>query len=136
MTGTDVYVTQDALTGANSVNAAAITLNLTDLGSSGFVTAVAYGTNDNHNVLVAGSNGASALWLSTTAAAASLHPIAAYGGAAPTSIVFDPRSQNRFYAVDFSNVYGTQNQGTSFSTLTGNLPATLVTPSARRVHLQ
>ena len=131
VTGSNVYVTQDTLTGGNGVGAAAITLNLTNLGSAGgTVTAVAYGANDNHNAVVAGSNGASTLWLSTTAAAASLNPVAAYTGAAPTSIVFDPRSQNRFYAADYSNVYGTQNQGTTFSTLTGNLPATLVTPSA------
>jgi autotransporter-associated beta strand protein len=131
VTGSNVYVTQDTLTGGNGVGAAAITLNLTNLGSAGgTVTSVAYGANDNHTALVAGSSGASALWLSTTAAAASLNPVAAYTGAAPTSIVFDPRSQNRFYAADYSNVYGTQNQGTTFSTLTGNLPATLVTPSA------
>jgi autotransporter-associated beta strand protein len=131
VTGSDVYVTQDTLTGANGVAAASITLNLTDVGSAnGTVTSVAYGTRDNHNVLVAGSSGAAALYISTTAAAASLTPVLAYAGQAPTSIVFDPRSQNRFYAVDFSNLYGTQNQGTTFSTLTANLPTTLVTPSA------
>jgi hypothetical protein len=90
---------------------------------------VAYGTRDNNNVLVAGSSGANALWLSTTAAAASLNPVAAYTGAAPTSIVFDPRSQNRFYVADYSQLFGTQNQGGAFTTLTGNLPATLVNPT-------
>jgi hypothetical protein len=86
VTGNHVYVTQDTLAGANGVGAAAITLNLTDLGSAGgTVTAVAYGARDNANALVAGSTGANALWLSTTAAAGSLNALAAYTGAACSS---------------------------------------------------
>jgi len=128
--GSNVYVTQDTLTGGNGVGAAAITLNLTDLGNTGgAVSAVAFGTSDNHDVLVAGST-SNTLWLSTTAAAGSLVQLTAYTGAGPASIVLDPRSQNRFYTADFSQVFGTQNQGTTFSNLTANLPATLITPNA------
>jgi autotransporter-associated beta strand protein len=126
VTGSHVYVTQDT----SAVNAASVALNLTDLGNAGAsLSTVAYGTRDNNNVLVAGST-ASALWLSTTALAGSLVPVAAYGGLTPTSIVFDPRSQNRFYVADNANVFGTQTQGLAFTTLTGNLPATLVNPTA------
>lgn len=129
--GSSVYVTQDTLTGANDPNATTVNLSLTNVGSTGAgeqVSKIAYGTNDNPNVLLAGST--SGLWLSTTSAANSLINLPAYAGTTPTGLVFDPRSQNRFYVADFTNLYGTTDQGTTIQNLTGNLPAHFIRPTA------
>jgi autotransporter-associated beta strand protein len=124
-------VTQDTLSGANGTNAATVNLSLTNVGSTGAgeqVSKLAYGTNDNRDVLLAGSS--SGLWLSTTSAANSLVNLPAYVGATPTGLVFDPRSQNRFYVADFSDLYGTTDQGATIQSLTANLPAHFIRPTA------
>jgi autotransporter-associated beta strand protein len=132
--GSHVYVTQDTLTGAQGPGAAAVDLALIDLGSAGgAVTAIAYGTRDNPNMLVAGGRGG--LFQSTTAAAGSLAAVPAYaaaGGNVPTGygLVLDPRSQLRYFAADNINLFGTTNQGVSFTNLTGNLPAGIIRPTA------
>ena len=129
--GSNVYVTQDTLTGANDPNAATVNLSLTRVGSTGSgeqITKIAYGTVDNPNVLVASST--SGLWLSTTAATNSLVQLPAYSGNPATGIVFDTRSQNRFYVADNSNLYGTQDQGSTIQSLTGNLPGNFIRPTA------
>ena len=129
--GSSVYVTQDTLTGANDPNAATVNLSLIKVGSTGAgaqVSKLAYGTNDNPNVLLAGST--TGLWLSTTSTTNSLVNLPLYVGSTPTGLVFDPRSQNRFYVADFSNLYGTTNQGATIQTLTSNLPAHFIRPTA------
>src|SRR5262249_58666920 len=52
--GSNVYVTQDTLTGAQGPGAAVVDLTLTNLGTTGaFVTTIAYGTRGNAKMLVA-----------------------------------------------------------------------------------
>jgi hypothetical protein len=128
--GTSVYVTQDTLTGAQAPGVNTVDLTLTNIGGTGgnSVTKIAYGTRDNSNMLVAGAVGG--LWQSTTATAASLTAVASYTGLTPTGVVLDPRSQNRYYVADNANLFGTTNQGTTFTTLTANLPASNITPTA------
>jgi autotransporter-associated beta strand protein len=107
-------------------NASADTLHLTNLGPKiGPVTALAYGTQDNINALLAGSAGG--LFLSATAAPGSLQHLAGYGGGAPTSVVFDPRTMARFYAADTTAVWGTTDTGGSFSDIS---LSTLTRPTA------
>ncbi|MFI4994651.1 MAG: autotransporter domain-containing protein [Hyphomicrobiales bacterium] len=134
--GTSVYVTQDTLSGANGPGATTVNLTLTNLGATGnTITALDYGTRNNPNALIAGGGHAPAptpgtMFLSTTAAAGSLTPLPAYAGLAPTSVKFDLRSDQRFFAADSVNLYGTVNQGASFQTLTSNLPANFIRPTA------
>src|SRR5262245_17563461 len=131
--GNNVYITQDTLTGAQGPTVAAVDLTLTDLGpTQSSVTKIAYGTRDNPNMLVAGTIG-TGIWQSTTATAGSLVPVPTYllaGGLAPTGIVLDPRSQLRYFVADNTNLFGTTDQGTTFTNLTGNLPAGIIRPTA------
>ena len=134
----NVYVTRDTLTGAQGPDAATVDLTLVDLGqtSSGLfsssVTSIAYGTRDNPNMLVAGST-AGTLWQSITAEANSLVEVPHYattGGQAPTGIVLDPRSQRRYFVADNTNLFGTRDQGASFTNLTDKLPPHIIRPTA------
>jgi hypothetical protein len=131
--GTSVYVTQDTLTGAQDPAATTVDLTLTKLGATpdgGIAANIAYGTRDNPNTLVAGSFGLSQ---STTAAENSLVPVPAYaaaGGLSPTGIVLDPRSQFRYFVADHTNLFGTTNQGATFTNLRANLPAGIIRPTA------
>ena len=143
MADNTVYVTQDTLTGAQAPTVSTVNLQLTNLGSPGSnssVTALAYGTSDNNNVLLAGvspngyeGGGAGQLWISTTAAANSLVVLPAFtslNAFSPTSIVFDQRSQNRFYVADGNQLFGTSNQGASFQNFTTALPTSFIRPTA------
>jgi hypothetical protein len=131
--GTRVYVTQDRLTGAHDPAATTVDLTLTDLGPTsdgGVAFQIAYGTRDNPSMLVAGSFGLSQ---STMATSNSLVPVPAYaatGGLLPTDIVLDPRSQHRYFVADNTNLFGTRNQGASFTDLTHHLPAGIIRPTA------
>jgi autotransporter-associated beta strand protein len=127
--GDNVYVTQDTLAGGQAPTAGVVDLILTDLGATGsFVTKIAYGTQDNPNfVLVGAGNG---VWQSTTAAAGSLVNVPAYAGLAPTGVVSDARSQNRYFVADNTSLFGTTNQGAAFTNLTANLPAGIIRPTA------
>jgi hypothetical protein len=132
--GTNVYVTQDTLTGTQGPAANTVDLTLTDLGQPFAlpVTTIAYGTRDNPNMLVAGTVGGG-LFQSTTATANSLNlvrPYIAAGGLTPTGIVLDPRSQFRYFVADNTNLFGTTTQGAAFTNLTGNLPASIIRPTA------
>jgi autotransporter-associated beta strand protein len=133
LAGEHVYVTQDTLTGAQDPSATTVDLTLTDLGGTGAtVSKIAYGTRDNPNMLVAGADGPF-LFQSTTATTNSLVPVPSYGvtgGLTPTDIVLDPRSQRRYFVADNSNLFGTTNQGASFTNLTANLPAGIIRPTA------
>ena len=88
----------------------------------GTVSALAYGAGDNVNALLAG--GTKSLYMSTTGTWNSLSDVASYAVLpnveTPLGIVFDARTQDRFYVADASNLWGTINRGASFSNLTGN----------------
>jgi autotransporter-associated beta strand protein len=132
--GNGVFITQDTLTGAQGPAVNTVDLTLTALGSTGgfTVTKIAYGTRDNPNMLVAGTVGGG-LFQSTTATANSLVLVIPYvlsGGLTPTGVVLDPRSQSRYFVADNTNLFGTTNQGASFTNLTPNLPAGIIRPTA------
>jgi autotransporter-associated beta strand protein len=84
-------------------------------------------------MLVAGTD-APGLMQSTTLTENSLVPVPAYasaGGLEPTGIVLDPRSQRRYFVADNTNLFGTRNQGGTFTDLTANLlPAHIIRPTA------
>ena len=119
-----VYTTTDA-------GAAADTLSLTSLGTAGSITAItalAYGTNDNIDAILAGSS--NGLFLSTTAGSA-IQRLTPYTGTTPLSVVFDYRAAARFYAVDGAALWGTTNSGAAFTDLTSNLtPLDIIRPKA------
>jgi outer membrane autotransporter protein len=70
-----------------------------------------------------------ALYLSTTGTP--IAKVAGYTGQIPTSVVFDQRSQNRFYVADSFSIWGTLNQGlTPLQNLTPNLPANIIRPTS------
>jgi autotransporter-associated beta strand protein len=131
--GTDVYVTQDTLTGTQDPTAATVDLTLTDLGPTpdgGYGVRIAYGTRDNPNMIVVGSFGVSQ---STTGAGplVARPSYALAGGLQPTDIVLDPRSQRRYFVADNTNLFGTRDQGDSFTNLTSNLrPIGITRPTA------
>ncbi|MBU6444520.1 MAG: autotransporter-associated beta strand repeat-containing protein, partial [Alphaproteobacteria bacterium] len=126
--GNDVYLSQDTLTGADAPGGGGLTLSLTKLGGGGGgVSAMAYGAADNTNALIAGIGGG--IWMSTSTAGG-INTLPAYAGQSPSSLVFDPRTQNRFYAADTASLWGTTNQGASFQDLTANLPSGLFQPTA------
>ena len=126
LAGDHVYVATDTA----PANAAAVDLKLIDLGVTGTVSALAYGTADNPNVVLAGSGSPGALFLSTTGAAGSIARVPGYTGGIPTSLVFDQRSQNRFYVADSASLWGTPNQGATLQNLTANLPANIIRPTS------
>jgi outer membrane autotransporter protein len=146
-----VYVTVDSA----PANASAVTLPLWSVGgpSTGNITALAYGTPNNVQALLAGvailSSGGvplgGELWFSPDVGngGSQLSRLTQYAGQAPTSVVLDPNSpsaqtspgQIRFYVADGRSLWGTQNQGTSsasltFTSLTGNLPAGFNRPTS------
>lgn len=132
LASSNVYVTQDTL---SNLTLSSITLPTTLVGATGqTANALDYGTGNNINALLVGAgpyndpNGK--LWLSTTAAASSLTQLSAYAGLAPTSVKFDTRSDSRFFVADSANLFGSTNQGASFQTLTVNLPADFIRPTA------
>jgi len=137
--GRRVYVTQDPLT---DLNAATVDLSLVDLpppsdtninSDDAGVTAMAYGTSDNQNVLLAGVTDIKnytdegELWLSTTGARP-MERLGAYHGQAPTGIVFDQLSQDRFYVADSVTLWGTQDQGNTIDAIL--LPQNLIRPTS------
>jgi autotransporter-associated beta strand protein len=91
--------------------------------STGTVQALAYGASDNVNALLVGVNGstpATSLYFSGTSAPGSLAALSNYAGAAPTSVVFGPRS-SAFYVSDGSDLWGSTNGGGTIPSLTSNL---------------
>ena len=145
-----VFISQDPLNNLDSAQPCAgdvvsqycITLHLTDLGqigTTGQVFSLAYGANDNPGALLAGvDNGpGQRLFLSTAATPApgTLNALPQYVGLLPLSLVFDPRTQARFFVADSVNLWSTQN-GTAapatvtFQNLTSNLPAGFIRPYA------
>jgi autotransporter-associated beta strand protein len=133
---TDVYITQDTLTNA-SINAHTLDFTLTDLGTTDGPAVITYGTvNDPHAIAVGAavngvaSGGAGEVWFSGTSATGSLHRVFQYAGDVPTSMVFDNRIESRLFVADATNLYYSQNIGSSatFSTLT--LPVGFTRPTS------
>ena len=131
---TDVYTTQDTLSGANGVNATSIDLTLTDLGTTGGPSVVTYGTVNDTRAIAVGAAGPSGgqVWFSTTNSAGSLTQLTNYSGDTPTGIVFDNRIQSRIFVADASNLYYTRNSGgvATFTNLTSNLPQSFIRPTS------
>ncbi|MGA7488588.1 MAG: autotransporter domain-containing protein [Xanthobacteraceae bacterium] len=153
VTGNNVYVAQDT----TPASASSVPLQTTSVGAvddDSTVTTLAYGipaanntgSSANPNALLAGvqaSNGKGELWFSSNVGTGGtplvrLPAYALAGGLSPTAMVFDPTSpsaqtspgQIRFYVADSVNLWGTQNQGTTITPLTSNLPAGFVRPTA------
>ena len=131
---TDVYTTQDTLTGAKGVNATSIDLTLTDIGTTGGASAITYGTFNDTRAIAIGAAGSSGgqVWFSATNAAGSLTQLTNYAGDTPSGIVFDTRIQSRIFVADATNLYYTRNAGgaATFTTLTSNLPAGFTRPTS------
>ncbi|MBL6936910.1 MAG: autotransporter domain-containing protein [Alphaproteobacteria bacterium] len=111
-------------------------LKLTYAGPTGFNGALDFGTRDNEWALLAGgsSKGGHRLYVSTAtsyaAIAGSLTPVLSYTGFATTAVLFDPRSQSRFFATDNSILYGTVDGGATGTNLASNLPAHFIRPQS------
>ncbi len=136
--GNKVYISQDTLTGADAPgpNSTGVTLNLTNLGGNGKSTyALAYGTKDNTNALLAGLSDGS-LWMSTSNAAGSLSPLNNYLGNIATSLAFDLRTQQRFFVADSVDLWGTTDQGASFQTADVQSAERACQPACGRIHQQ
>jgi outer membrane autotransporter protein len=126
----------------NIVTPYCVTLHLTDLGqigTTGQVFSLAYGTNDNPGALLAGVDNPEGqrLFLSTAATPGpgTLNVLPQYAGQLPLSLVFDPRTQARFFVADGENLWSTQNgtaapAAVTFQTLTPSLPASFIRPYA------
>jgi autotransporter-associated beta strand protein len=129
--GNHVYVTQDTLSGVNGPDANTVNLTLTDLGATGRVTALAYGTNDNVNAILAGvaRPAGGQLWFSSLTTGPMVQ-LPSYAGLGPTQVLFDPRSSQRFYVADSINLWATQNQGVAINNLTSNLPTNFIRPTS------
>ena len=132
--GTRLYVTTDTLTGGSGPDAPVVNLTLTNVGDVGSaITYIAYGADDNASIVVAGAG--NGVWRSLTAEHDSVEQLTQYAGNAATAIVFDPRSQHRFFLADTQNLYGTTNgaaaaAGVTFTNLTGNLPVGMIYPTS------
>jgi hypothetical protein len=124
--GTNVYTTQDSLTGANGPNATTIDLLLTDLGNTGSVTAMAYGAQDNVHALIAGT-GAAELYRSLTAGG-SMTQLTQYAGDGPTGIVFDAHASRRFFVADATNLWSTKNGDAAAGSVTFQNQTANLTP--------
>lgn len=103
-----------------------VILPLNFAGYTGFNQALDFGTRDNEFALLAGgsSYGGRRLFVSTAPdyADVRLLPVTSYTGFAPTAVLFDPRSQNRFFATDTNILYGTVDGGATGTNLASNLP--------------
>jgi uncharacterized protein with beta-barrel porin domain len=109
-------------------------LPLNFAGYTGFNQALDFGTRDNEFALLAGgsSYGGHRLFVSTAPDYADvwLSPVLSYHGFAPTAVLFDPRSQNRFFATDTNILYGTVDGGATGGNLAANLPAHFIRPQS------
>ncbi|MGA3307743.1 MAG: autotransporter domain-containing protein [Xanthobacteraceae bacterium] len=132
---TDVYVTQDSLSGPNGVNATSVDLHLTDLGTTAGPSVITYGTVANTQAIAVGAGPGGAggqVWFSANNTAGSLTRLTDYAGYTPTSIVFDTRIQSRIFVADSANLYYTRNAdgAATFTTLTSNFPAGFTRPTS------
>jgi len=116
-------------------------------GATGFVSTLDFGTQDNTYALLAGTylyqdpqtGNYARLFLSTGTSLGSinLQPVFSYPVAmrAPNAVLFDPRSENRFFAASPAPsgngfLWGTVDGGATGTDLTANLPANFIRPDA------
>ncbi len=134
--GTDSPGTQGTSDGQGAFN---YRINLTNVGATtGTVTALAYGVTGNQSAVLAGADNKT-LWLSTTGAANSLTQLTAYntdssnnptGAGTPLSVVFDARTIQHFYSADGFTVWGTTDEGNTFTNLRSQFPTDFNMPRA------
>lgn len=109
-------------------------LQLNFAGFTGFNQALDFGTRDNEFALLAGGSSYQGhrLFVSTAPDYADvwLSPVLSYTGFAPTAVLFDPRTQNRFFATDTNILYGTVDGGATGTNLAPNLPADFIRPQS------
>ncbi|HUW52370.1 MAG TPA: autotransporter domain-containing protein [Rhodanobacter sp.] len=115
-------------------------------GTTGFVSALDFGTRDNTYALLAGTylyqdpqtGNFARLFRSTgtSLGGIDLQPVFSYPVAmfAPNAVLFDPRSENRFFAAAPGTsgngfLWGTVNGGATGTDLTANLPANFIRPN-------
>jgi autotransporter-associated beta strand protein len=106
-------------------------------GNTAWAESVAYGTKDAPDAILAGGpstdNKTSIVYLRTQAQADANQPIGpgnlvtSYTGFDPTNVLFDPRTQQRFFIADSVNLYGTHDLGATMTTLT--LPGNFGSPN-------
>lgn len=116
-------------------------------GATGFVSALDFGTRDNTYALLAGtylyqdpqSGNYARLFVSTgtSLGGINLQPVFSYPVAmhAPNAVLFDPRSENRFFAAAPGTsgngfLWGSVDGGATGTDLTSNLPANFIRPDA------
>ena len=132
---TDVYTTQDTLSGGNGVNASSVNLFLTDLGTTGGASVISYGTTNDIRAIAVGAGvntGVGEVWFSANNTAGSLTQLTNYAGGTPTGIMFDNRSEQRIFVADGSDLYYTRNAdgAATFAKLTTDLPQGFVRPTS------
>jgi autotransporter-associated beta strand protein len=132
---TDVYTTQDTLSGGNGVNASSVNLFLTDLGTTGGPSVISYGTTNDLRAIAVGAGvntGVGEVWFSANNTAGSLTQLTNYIGGTPTGLVFDNRSEQRIFVADGSDLYYTRNAdgAATFAKLTTDLPQGFVRPTS------
>ena len=103
--------------------------NLTNVGTLGgarATRALAYGGRsggiDNPDVLYIGDN-AGGLWLRTSSGGA-VNQVTAYPGGSPVDITLDPNDWLTAYVIDSNQVFVTNDAGSTWNDVTGNLPST------------
>ena len=130
--------TDDRLLGASN-QLTVLGRSVGSIDQSSTVTALAYGTNDDEEAVLAGSTwtaggfAVSGLFLASRATNGSLVQLTNYQGNAPTSVVFDYRSSQHYYAADGTNLWTNADAttATAFTSLTPNLNAlNLIRPTA------
>ena len=132
-----IYTTIDANTASETLALTNVGRAVGAIGASSSVTALAYGTEDDIDALLAGSTflsggvGVAQLYYRSTVSGGTLNLLAAYSGNVPTSVVFDNRAAARFFVADGAALWGSTNSGATFNNLTANLaPLEIFRPSA------
>ena len=139
---TNVFTTQDTLSGTNGPSANVVKLFLTDLGGvgGGVPGVISYGAADNTQAIVVGAPGNpsnlsanGSVWFSSSPANA-LTQLTGYTGDSPSGIVFDNRSSAHIYVADTTNIYYTINNTGAAATFTqvaaSLLPAGFIRPTS------
>lgn len=96
-----------------------VTLNNTTASSGTIVAPLAYGTSDNVNIIYAGVG--SQVRIRTGAAPAALNNSAAYPGGTVSDIAINPGDASEAFVIDANQVFMTDDTGTSWDEITGNL---------------
>ncbi len=120
----NVYTTIDTITSS--------TLALTPVAlppNSGTLS-LAYGTADALEALLIGAGKTKKVLFTPNVATTAPAILPSYTGQAPSVVVFDQRTMNRFFVIDGITVWGTTNTGLSFTDLSSNFSPTFSTPTS------